>query len=149
MIQRIQTIFLALAAGADLSIFALPFASTTETVANSTLFTNDLLYNFQDNIVLLIAYALAGVLSLGAVFLFNNRKNQMLVTRLAAITTIIAIILTVVFFWRDYQTMASDVAINDGIGAYTPLVGLVLLFLANFYINKDEKLVRSSYDRLR
>jgi len=149
MIQRIQTIFLALAAAANLSVFGLPFAEVNEKIANSTLFTNDLLYNFQDNIVLLIAYALSGVLALVAIFLFKNRKQQMLVTRLAAVATIISIVLTVVFFWKDYQTMATNTAVDDGIGAYTPIVGVILLFLANFYIGKDEKLVRSSYDRLR
>jgi len=140
---------LALAAGANLSVFGLPFAEVNEKIANSTLFTNDMLYNFQDNIVLLIAYALSGVLALVAIFLFKNRKQQMLVTRLAAVATIISIVLTVVFFWQDYQTMATEMTIDDGIGAYTPIVGVILLFLANFYIGKDEKLVRSSYDRLR
>lgn len=149
MIQRIQTIFLALAAGANLSVFGLPFAEVNEKIANSTLFTNDLLYNLQDNIVLLVAFALSGILALVAIFLFKNRKQQMMVTRLAAISTIISVVLTVVFFWKDYQTMTADAAVDDGIGAYTPIVGIILLFLANFYIGKDEKLVRSSYDRLR
>jgi membrane associated rhomboid family serine protease len=98
---------------------------------------------------LLVAYALSGVLALIAIFLFKNRKQQMLVTRIAAIATIISVVLTVVFFWQDYQTMTTDIVVDDGIGAYTPIVGIILLFLANFYIGKDEKLVRSSYDRLR
>ena len=149
MIQRIQTIFLVLAVAANLSIFGLPFAEVNEKISNSTLFTNDMIYNFQDNIVLLIAYALSGLLALVAIFLFKNRKQQMLVTRLAAVATIISIVLTVVFFWQDYQTIATNTAVDDGIGAYTPIVGVILLFLANFYIGKDEKLVRSSYDRLR
>jgi len=149
MIQRIQTIFLALAAGANLSVFGLPFAEVNEKIANSTLFTNDLLYNLQDNTILLVAYALSGVLALVAIFLFKNRKQQMLVTRIAAVVTIISVVLTVVFFWQDYQTLAANTAVDDGIGAYTPVIGVILLFLANFYIGKDEKLVRSSYDRLR
>lgn len=149
MIQRIQTVFLALAAGADLSVFGLPFASVSEKIPSSDLFTNDLLYNLQDNISLLIAYAVSGLLALAAIFLFNNRKQQMLVTRLAAVATIVSIVLTVFIFWRDYSALNSSVTPDDGFGIYTPIIGLVFLFLANKYINKDEKLVRSSYDRLR
>lgn len=149
MIQRIQSIFLFLAAGAELSVLGLPFASVERQIANSTLFTNDLLYNVQDNIILLIAYALAGVLALGAIFLYKNRPRQALVTRIAAIVSILAVVITVFVFWRDYSTLSSSVDPDDGIGAYLPFVGIVFLILANRYIGKDEKLVKSSYSRLR
>lgn len=149
MIQRIQTIFLALAAGADFSIFGFPFASVSEKVQNSTLFSNDLLYNWQDNIALPIAFAISGILAVVAIFLFKNRKQQMLVTRLAAIASIISIVLMVVFLWQDYQTLTSNVTLDDGASAYTSIAGVILLILAHNFINKDEKLVRSSYDRLR
>ncbi len=149
MIQRIQTIFLALAAGADLSVFGLPFATVPETIASSTLFTNDLLYNLQDNVLLMIAYGLSGILALAAIFLYSDRKKQMLVTRLALVSTIISAVLTVVFLWRDTAVLESTVSPDDAFGAYMPIIGIVFLFLSNYYIKKDEKLVRSSYDRLR
>lgn len=149
MIQRIQTVFLALAAGADLSIFGFPFAVSSSQIEGSALFANDSLYNWQDNISLPIVFGIAGALALVAIFLFNDRKKQMLVTRIAVVASIIAVVLMVVFLWRDYQTMSSSVTLDDGIAAYTPIAGVIFLILAHRFINKDEKLVRSSYDRLR
>ena len=147
MIQRIQSIFLALAGGGLFSLFGLPFASTPKVVDNSTLFANDNVYNLMDNMALLLTFVVAGLLALAAIFLFNNRKTQLLLTRLAIITTIIGFGLVCLFMMQDWESMANS--IDDGIGAYIPAVSVILLGLAHRYINKDEQLVRSSYDRLR
>ena len=149
MIQRIQSIFLALAALCEFSLFKLPFATTAEPVQGSALFAGDTVYNINDQIILLILFVLTGLAALGAIFLYNNRKQQALVTRIAAVVSIVAILLVVIFFWRDYEVLESTARLDDGSGLYTTVAGSILLILANRYINKDEKLVRSSYDRLR
>lgn len=147
MIQRIQSIFLLLASACSFALFAVPFASVKETVAGSALFSNDTVYNLNDNIALLAMYAIAGVLALVAIFLFKNRSQQKVVARVAAIFNIIGIVLAIVFFMQD-SVMSSAVTPEDGLGLYTPIVGLVLIFLAIRAIGKDDKLVRSM-DRLR
>ncbi len=146
MIQRIQSIFLLLASGSAFSLFAFPFAQA-QAMSQSTVFA-DGIYNLQDNIGLLVLFSLAGLLTFVGIFLFRNRKTQLLVNRLAIVANIIGLILTVVLFMNDKPNMAANVTPDDGIGVYLPFVFLVFAFLANHFINKDEKLVQSM-DRLR
>jgi len=146
MIQRIQSIFLLLAGAASFGLFGAPFATTPEAVDASGIF-QDGVFNLEDSLALLIFFVIAGALSLLAIFLFRNRKTQMLVTRFAFIINLIGLILGIVLFMQDSgQWEGSNV--NDGLGLYLPIVACVLLVLALRYIQKDEKLVRSS-DRLR
>ncbi len=146
MIQRIQSIFLLLASGSAFSLFAFPFAEA-KVMAQSTVFA-DGLYNLQDNIGLLILFCLAGLLTFVGIFLFRNRKTQLLVNRLAITANIIGLVLAVFLFMNDSGNMDATVTPDDGVGAYLPFAFLVFAFLANHFINKDEKLVKSM-DRLR
>jgi len=146
MIQRIQTIYLILASGAAFGLLALPFASTTNAVAASTLFA-DGMYNLQDNIGLLVLFAGAGLLSLIAVFLFKNRKTQSLLGRFSIVANIIGLVLAIILFMQDRDALGAATP-EDGMGLYLPIVFLVFGLLAQRAINKDEKLVRSM-DRLR
>lgn len=146
MIQRIQSIFLFLAAVAAFSLFVFPFATTDRAVADSAIFA-DQLYTIQDNVALLALFAIAGGLAFVSIFLFNNRKTQLLVGRLAVVANLIGLVLAIILFLNDRQTLGSaDPA--DGVGLFLPFVFLIFGVLALRYINKDEKLVRSM-DRLR
>ncbi len=146
MIQRIQSIFLFLAAASAFGLFALPFASTATQVQSSAIFA-DGLYNLNDNIALLILFGLAGVLALVSIFLFKNRKTQMMVGRFSIVANVIGLVLALALFMRE-RDMLGAAEPDDGLGLYLPLVFLVFGVLALRFINKDEKLVRSS-DRLR
>ena len=146
MIQRIQTIFLVLAAACAFGLFALPFATTSADVGSSTLFA-DGIYNINDNVALLALYGAAGALAAIGIFLFKNRKSQLLVGRLAIIANIIGCILTFWLFFQDRGTLG-DANPDDGLGIFLPVLFLVFAGLALRFISKDEKLVRSM-DRLR
>lgn len=148
MIQRIQTIYLAIAALAALALIFLPFAATPEPVMSSALF-EDGKYNLNDNIALLLLFIGAGVLSLATIFLFNNRPLQINLTRVAFVLNFIGLILAILLFLRD-DIVRSDVLTNpsDGLGILLPILVGVMLVLALRNINKDEKLVRST-NRLR
>jgi len=146
MIQRIQTLFLLLASGSAFGLFALPFAQTNETVSTSDLFS-DGLYTIQDNIGLLSIFAAAGLLSFIAIFMFKKRKNQLLLSRIAIVANIIGLVLAVLLFMQDQETLG-NVTPDDGMGLYLPIVFLLFGFLAQRFIQKDEKLVQSM-DRLR
>lgn len=149
MIQRIQSIYLALASGASLALFGLPFASTAEPVNESALFA-DSVYNISDHIVLTLLFAGAGLLALVTIFLFNNRSLQINLSRVAIVATIVGLILGVVLFLNDSITKNGDNLPDpdDGLGIFLPIVAIVLLFLALRNIRKDDKLVKSA-DRLR
>ena len=146
MIQRIQSIFLLLASGAAFGLFGLPFASTTEQVAGSSLFS-DSLFSITDHPVLLALFCLAGGLALISIFLFKNRKSQLLLGRLAIVANIIGLVFAIILFIQDKDTLGAN-SPNDGLGLYLPLLFLVFGLLAQRFILKDEKLVRGM-DRLR
>lgn len=145
MIQRVQTIFLALAAAGIFGVFAVPFATTPE-VYPATFFA-DADYDAQDHILTIILFALSGLLTAGAIFLFNNRPLQSRITLFGLIANILAIVATVILLMYQSGNVPSE-KIDDGFGVYLPVIAIILSFLAIRFINKDEKLVRSA-DRLR
>lgn len=146
MIQRIQTIFLLMASAAAFGLFGLPFASTAVAINSSSLF-DDQVFSITDNPALLALFCAAGGLSLISIFLFRNRKNQLLVGRIAIVADLIGLVLAIILFMQDKDNLG-NASPNDGIGLYLPLIFLVFGLLAQRFILKDEKLVRSM-DRLR
>lgn len=143
MIQRIQSVFLFLAAVACLVLFALPVATTNTPEAASALFS-DGQYTLSDDPVLMGFFAFAGLLLLGGIFLFRNRPLQIRLSWLS-----IAIILGGVGY--GFYLLSADQAQNEaqvGSGIALPLLAIILAYLAKTYIHKDERLVRSA-DRLR
>ena len=147
MIQRIQTIFLALASAASFSLLGLPFARSSQSAPG--VFA-DQVYGIQDHVALLAAFLLGAALSLGAIFLYQNRQNQMKLVRVAYVVLMVGLILAVVLFFNESKTnqAMAAVEVEDGLGLYLPILALVLNVLALRAINKDERTVRS-IDRLR
>lgn len=145
MIQRIQSIFLLLAAAGALGVFALPFATTSETV-QQTVFA-DSVYNAQDHIGMIMLFALAGALALASIFLYKNRRLQMRLTIFAFIANLLAIVLGVIFFIQASPAIG-DRNVHDAAGMYLPIATFIFTLLAYRFISKDEKLVKSM-DRLR
>ena len=145
MIQRIQTIFLAVASGSFFAQFGLPFLSASN--SDKGLF-NDLVYNISDNTGLLVVAVLGGLISALAIILFNNRPLQSKITYVAMLLGILLPVLAVVFLVQGGYAFPIEGGYSYGAGLFLPIVSIVLLVLAARFINKDEKLVRDS-DRLR
>lgn len=146
MIQRIQSIFLLLAAVGSFTLLGVPFATTPTAVATSSLFA-DQAYNLSDSIALLLFFVVAGALSVAAIFLFKNRKVQTTIARVSFVANLIGLIFGIILFLQDSAQWEGN-NVNDGFGLYLPILSCVFLLLALRYIGKDEKLVRSQ-DRLR
>lgn len=143
MIQRIQSIFLLLAAASCFVLFALPLADTDKVEANSVLFA-DAEFTLFDAPVLLGLIAAAGAILLIGIFLYSNRKLQGTLSMLS-----IALIAGGIGY--GFYILSNDAAQNMATvasGTVLPLVAIIFAYLARVYINKDEKLVRSA-DRLR
>ncbi|MFT5998517.1 MAG: hypothetical protein ACI81P_000970 [Neolewinella sp.] len=146
MIQRLQSIFLLLASGACFGLFGSDVADSEVKLTDSDLFS-DASFNVFDSPVLIGAFALAGLLFLADIFLFNNRPLQI---KLASVALFIAGLGVSFGLYEYFTDTAADVP-----AAVAPDFGLALLLLialfgvlARNYIKKDEKLVRSA-DRLR
>lgn len=144
MIQRIQSLFLLLAAIALGSLIKVPFAMTQTA---SSPFFEDLLFNVQDHTILLILSIVGSAVGLISIFLYQKRGVQL---RLGYLGIICSLFLAIVSFWLIYSNADAieSNTIEDQIGLYLPPIALVMFILANYFIKKDENTVKSM-DRLR
>jgi len=136
MLQRIQTLYLLIAAGISVGlIFMFPIWETT---GGSKVYAyNELLY--------LMLFLGSGALSILSIFMFKNRKLQFVLGRL----NIIFNFFLLGFFVYQSLTVSGETMVSEkGIGMFLPIISIVFLALANKAIKKDEDLVKS-VDRLR
>jgi Domain of unknown function (DUF4293) len=145
MIQRIQSIFLLLSGIAFFSLFMVPFA-TSEVVIPQIF--NDMVYNIQDSPILLALCILGGLISIGAIFLFNNRPLQLKMSYIATVFSILLPLVAILLVFNEGTSGAHADKIDDKLGIYLPFISLIFSILAGRYIHKDENTVRSM-DRLR
>lgn len=141
MIQRIQSVWLLLAALVMATIFYFPTYTFSGTSALPLTIGNDFLA--------IILAAVSILLSLVTIFRYKNRKSQLSFTWL---NILVCIALQAWLFVRiNNETGKPELANVSGhywIGLFLPLITLLLLFFARGGIRKDEKLVKS-LDRLR
>jgi len=136
MIQRIQSIYLILAA---VCAGALPFVFHLWKI-NGT----EVVY-FMSNILYTILFGLSTSLSLLSLLSFKKRQQQFVMNRL---NMILNLILLGLFVYRTLSVSGETVVSEKGIGMFLPILTILLLVLANRAIKKDEDLVKS-VDRLR
>jgi uncharacterized membrane protein YwzB len=145
MIQRIQTVFLLLAACSFGALFLLPLLTSNVSSAH---FLADKVYTVQDHLILLSITGLAAGISVLTIFLFKNRKLQ---RKLAYLIIFLAIGLGVSSYFllkMDAGDTLQTAGIHTQPGMFLPVAGIVFCLLAGYFIGKDEKLVKSM-DRLR
>lgn len=180
MIQRIQTLFLALAAlcmamcffspAAQYTLQDLVLGQTTKAELNLLAKSNpDMLDQIaaMEPIVVFsqkdsgfstwpfIALAvLVTAIAVACIFLYKNRVRQARVVMVGFVLNLAYVFL--LFFWgvdayadvvKNYMHL-NDISVTWTMGAYLPIASLLLLFLANRAIRKDEEKVRAA-DRLR
>lgn len=135
MIQRLQTVFLALAVVLNIAVFFTPIFSRS--MEDPQLWIG---YG------LTAALAIASLLSIYSILLFNDRKSQMNWVKRAALAQVIAIgfCVGVLFSLGGIGTYLWDEALGTGFAG----LAFIMQMLALRFINKDEKLVRSM-DRIR
>lgn len=143
MIQRIQSVFMLLAAGLLGLEFALPFASSQ---SNGSGFFSDSVYNVFDSNILLAIVASGILLSIVAIFLFKNRKLQSSLIMGSAFLCVVLLATGYILASNDQSGALSGLKL--GLGAFLPIGSTICLILANRFIKKDENLVKSM-DRLR
>lgn len=144
MLQRIQSIFLLLAAVCFGMEYVWPFAKSDRTVSG---IFEDGQYNIQDHLSLEIL-TLAGVLlCIIIIFLYKNRGLQL---RLGYLAMTISIVLAViaVMIYSNHTSSLDEVQITDQAGLYLPVLVIIFISLGIRFIKKDEKLVQSM-NRLR
>jgi hypothetical protein len=155
MIQRIQSIYLLLAGLAIFALFLFPLAHGVyiNTIPSTIKITG--VYqdaggheaHMQTFTALIAATAIVGILPLILIFLYKNRKQQVMLCYLY-------ILVIIGFSFWMVQTVKSVTGgltlttSNFGIGALLSSISIVFTLLAVKGIQRDEKLIRSA-DRLR
>ncbi len=130
MIQRPQSLFFFLAAISLITImYRFPVLQTTE--------SSYTLINYFPLVRFLIL-ASAG-LSVFIIFQFKNRKRQLLLSGFARLLITVSFFL-LVFVLRENRSF--------GLGTFLLFIPYLSLIAANFFIKKDEKLIKSA-DRIR
>lgn len=157
MLQRIQTVFMALVAicmgvVANTTIWSKISASTNETI---TINAFDLVHTkatgneTSPTFYIVIAAIIAGLIAIYSISQFKNRKLQML---LGAINSmVIAATMGFMFYFIFQKGMpAFDPSVEGkyGLGFYAGGVALLANMISNRFIRRDENLVRSA-DRMR
>ncbi|MDB5252520.1 MAG: hypothetical protein JWP27_1689 [Flaviaesturariibacter sp.] len=139
MLQRIQSVWLLLAAAFDATTFRFPFFSGDWLGDDPE--TKTVYLNAQTTTWLLILTVMTGVLAFVNIFLFDNRKLQL---KLCFLGIFLTVVLLVLYFLE----MAN---FRDGAVAFWVIFYFAILasyIMAARGIRRDEKLIRSM-DRLR
>jgi len=126
-------------------IFFLPFATSS---AISEPYLGDKMYDVKDHLAMIIFGGLSILLPLLSIFLFKNRTLQLRIGILSIIASILLIAVSYLLFMNSSKAVADSTIIQDQAGMYLPFASLVLLGIANYFVKKDDKLVKSM-DRLR
>jgi len=150
MIQRLQSIFLFLAAISLGLLFIESFDfGRASGISNTDAVLSDGDYDTNDHPILM-GLAIAGiVISLAAIFLYNNRTLQGNITKLV-MAVIIALAAAAGYYFAQNESLAESLNGNLELsfGWTSPVLALIFAAFALRGIDKDEKLVKSM-DRLR
>ena len=143
MIQRKQTVYLLLSLVALVLCTLLPVGhfeaegmGVTKTFYNLSIMQEG---TSLLNIVMTVLLALAGTITVWAIFLYKNRKLQ------AGVCMIITLLLLA---WYGVYAVIGFVIFHPDFACCLPFVSIVLTLLARAGIRADERLVRAA-DRIR
>lgn len=159
MIQRIQTVFLALVVILGIAASFLPimvFSGSGESLSVMNLYKTVEVFD-GSSVVLLknmgvgVLQGIIQLLALATIFLYKKRQLQVKLGKLNIL--LIALQVAAIVFYSDAAKMAispniEDVAVTLKLGAIIPVLSLIFAYLAVHFIKKDDKLVRAA-DRLR
>ena len=151
MIQRIQSVYLALAFVITAVCLCLPIGVLSPEKTMGTDITMFNLWELRDNTLTFTTWPmfalllLSCVIALYAIFSYKDRKRQI---RLCNICIFLVVAWIVAFALFAFVFADKDMAFSPQFAAGMPIVVLILYILARRGIIHDEKLVRAA-DRIR
>jgi hypothetical protein len=162
MIQRIQSVFLFVVVILGVVIFLFPIAtfySDTEFIKFflcsvrdqapdpfNEMSTASRVSNWIYPLALSILQVVIVLITLITIFKFKRRPLQIRLNYLNIFLTVLMI--GGIFYFSTILEESIGTTAQYGIGGVFPLVSIILFFLSNIFIKKDERLIRSA-DRLR
>ena len=145
MIQRIQTIYLLVAALGSASVFLFPFMSGI--TANVPVLA-DGFYDTNDHVALLGIAIVAILDAILTIFLYKNRRQQAVFALATAVANVLIIAFMLGILSSQISLGTAFSSLHIGLGSISPLLGIGAAIMARRSILADEALVRSM-DRLR
>ena len=145
MLQRIQTVFLLLATACLVTLFFIPFATSTQAIGE---ILSDRVFDLYDYSLLKFLIGFDVLFTFFLIFLYRNRKLQIRLSYLSIIVDLAITILPLWLYFNEVPASSSQTEISHSFGFYLPPISIIFIALALYYIRKDEQLVRSM-DRLR
>ncbi|MCO6498788.1 MAG: DUF4293 domain-containing protein [Vicingus serpentipes] len=155
MIQRIQTVFLALVVILGVVFFFVPILAFTSAdaiyVMNAykTVAINDATIVIAKNMGVGVLQGIVLLLALVIIFIYKNRQLQLKLAKFNIL--LIAFQIAAVVMYSDVAKTAIHTATTEvsfKLGAIIPVLSLILTYLTIRFIKKDDELVRAA-DRLR
>ena len=157
MIQRIQSIFLLLTAIVMIVVMFLPIWSKTNETGSELVQLNAIALTYmedgnlvtkKDTFYIAILCAVSAGLALFSIFQYKNRLRQIQWNTLNSLAMGAILGLTYYYTTKGNALLNPDVQGTFHVGFYIIAAALFFNSLANRFIRKDEKLVRSA-DRIR
>ncbi len=153
MIQRIQSIYLALIVISCLVLFFIPIVqySTVDLgILSINLYGGDIaVINTPSTIYLAVLNTIIMVFSAIIIFMYKNRKLQI---SLLMIDMLLALAFLAMLYWLVFAKIEAMEEVmkspNYKVGAFLPLLNILLIIISSRKIRKDEAMVKSA-DRLR
>ena len=167
MLQRVQTIFMTIAAIAMLLILFFPIWEKSDTQYEAEKREYAIMDAFQlryeqhitetgevqllgtkDTFWLSVGAIAAALVMFFSITRYKNRMTQVKLNALFSLITAATLVGMYLYISKANQLFEPQTQGTFLIGFYLPIVGMLNNFLANRFIRKDEKLVRSA-DRIR
>ncbi|HAZ01308.1 MAG TPA: DUF4293 domain-containing protein [Marinilabiliales bacterium] len=147
MIQRIQSIYLLIAALVTVAIYWFPLATFDTYIVYACHIEKPENAQALLSMVPLAAFPLVGtLLAIFSIFKFKNRMLQLKLNRLNMLVLLTSMAIEAVLYFR-IETLVPAQG-KPGFASILPLVAICFIWLANRGIKHDERLVRSA-DRIR
>lgn len=141
-----------LLAAACISFLFLPsfdFAASANDTVKATPLFKDSVFNTYDSLLLQIIVISLAVFVFINIFLFKNRKLQLLIIKILMLTVFALIVAGGIIFYHNFENRQDEITnIQVRLGLFIPFITLILLYFAGNYIKRDISIVKSM-DRLR
>ncbi|SNS92573.1 protein of unknown function [Ekhidna lutea] len=167
MLQRVQTIFMTIAAIAMILMLFFPIWEKSDTQFEAEKREYAIMDSFQlryeqhitgtrevqllgtrDTFLLSVGAIAAALVMLFSITRYKNRMTQVKLNALFSLITAATLVGTYLYINKANQLFEPQSQGAFLIGFYLPIVAMLNNFLANRFIRKDEQLVRSA-DRIR
>lgn len=148
MIQRKQTLWFLIAALIACLAFYIPFG-VKNTTSIGSYNINEQNLTAKSDMIMTIMFIVIALINVVAVFLFKDRKKQVMLSLFSIILSIGALAYEIYFASTNGNKIAFGILGSMAyFGLLIPAVSLLFTFLANRGVNQDIKLLKET-DRLR